>query len=269
MSCYKGFAFDLDGTLFRGSMPIPGAVETVNWLADRGYSVGYVSNNSSATVDQYVSKLSGMGFPVQPNAVVSSASVTLNYLLEHQITDVFVVGEPGLEETLRAEGIQVRAHDASNATPPEAVVVGICRSRLSYALLDQAMQLIVAGALFIATNRDASYPVESHFSPGAGAIVGFLEICTGKTPTLMGKPEPKMLELLLKRWHLNSGEILMVGDRNDTDIACGILAGCDSALVMSGVDSEISNSNRALATECGRNIRLFREIAELIALEMA
>lgn len=230
MRSQQVFVFDLDGTLYRGNEPIPGAIEVVNRLAEAGKSVVYLTNNSSKTVQEYLDKLGEMGFLCSSNQIVSSATATANYLVQNSIQSAFVVGEPGLEQTLAESGIDVLS-DA-----PQAVVVGICRTRLSYDLLDQALQHILKGSKFIATNRDATYPLEGdRLSPGAGTMVAALQTCSGVEPFVVGKPNPYILTEWLSRNGFQPEQAIMIGDRLDTDIECARRAGVKPVLVLTGV----------------------------------
>jgi 4-nitrophenyl phosphatase len=247
MRFYACYAFDLDGTLYRGNQPIKGAVNTVFELKNRGAKILYVSNNSSLTNYGYVEKLVSLGFPADETWVRSSAIAAGEWLRTQSLKTLFVVGEPGLVQTLTLMGFTVINADTKGNVEPlypshfhlhaDAVVTGICKTNLSYPLLDSAMQHIKLGAKFVATNGDASFPLEGRrFAPGAGATVAFLEACSGVKPHVTGKPRPEILLEGLKNIGICPEDCLMVGDRNDTDMECGITAGCDTALVQTGVD---------------------------------
>ena len=116
---------------------------------------------------------------------------------------MFVVGEPGLVDTLTDEGLGVVNYNSLRVHPVdakvEAVVAGICRDAFSYELLDSAMQCVSAGARLIGTNGDATYPLAGgRFAPGAGTILSALATCSGIRPTVIGKPNPYMLLQILQ-----------------------------------------------------------------------
>jgi 4-nitrophenyl phosphatase len=229
---FSAYILDLDGTLFRGNEALPGAVETVAELRRRGAGIRYLTNNSSLTRSQYAAKLTGMGFEAPEEEVYSSGLGTAAYLRERGHRRAFVVGEPGLHETLRAAGIETVEEGADFA------VVGICRS-FSYDLLNGAMQAILGGAEFVATNPDPTYPLEGgRLIPGAGSIVAAVRACSGREPFVVGKPNPFLVELILKEAGLRPEEALVVGDRVDTDLESGRRAGCPTHLVLTGVTKE-------------------------------
>ena len=241
MRFYSCYAFDLDGTLYCGNEVIPGAREVVSVLVSRGAKILYVTNNSGLMRSEYVTKLEQLGFPVSEGQVVTSGLVAGSYCVSHGFARVFVVGEPGLAKTLRDEGVEVVNSDSEGnldtATEgSQALVSGICRGALSYELLDAAMQVAIATGRYIACNTDLTYPVEGgRFRPGSGAIVAAIEACSDVKAVVVGKPQPTILLDPLAKLGILPRDTLMIGDRIDTDIACGIAAGADTCLVLSGV----------------------------------
>jgi 4-nitrophenyl phosphatase len=231
---HKAYLFDLDGTLFRGEEVIPEAVRTVTELHRRGAIIRYLTNNSSQTREFFAQKLRAMGYPAEPEEVYTSGLGTAKYLAHEKLTRVFVVGEPGLVEILESHGITVCSADQ----PLDAVVVGLCRT-FSYDLMNDAMQLIRGGAKFVATNPDTTYPVEGHrLIPGSGSIVAAVQACVETEPFVVGKPNPFLVELVLEEWNLRKEDVLVVGDRDDTDLESGRRAGCPTFLVLTGVSRQ-------------------------------
>ena len=223
--------FDLDGTLFRGEEPIAGAVEAVARVRSSGTLIRYLTNNSSQLRETYAAKLRRLGFEVHVDEVYSSAIGAAAYLAAERLDRAFVVGEPGLKDSLSSAGLKVVQTD------PNAVVVGICKS-FTYDLLNSSMQFIRAGARFVATNGDPTYPVEDgKFIPGAGSIVEAIRTCAEAKPFVVGKPNPFLVELILGDADVAPSDTLVVGDRMDTDIEAGRRAGCSTMLVLTGATS--------------------------------
>ena len=241
---YRAVLFDLDGTLYRGDEAIPGAAETDRALRSRGVLVRYVTNNATLEREAFVAKLNGMGFPAGAHEIVSSATGTAAYLKDAALESAFVVGMPGLVATLRKAGIGVVNAGADGAVVPQgesaqAVVVALCRT-FTYDLLEGAMTEIAGGARFVATNPDKTIPLGGgHDAPGAGSLVAAVQACTGVEPTVVGKPKPFLIETILREAGLKPEEALVVGDRDDTDLAAGRAAGCPTYLVLTGVERRI------------------------------
>jgi ribonucleotide monophosphatase NagD (HAD superfamily) len=147
---------------------------------------------------------------------------------------------PGLVQTLREAGILiVNATSKGEVVPTgdeaESVVAGICQT-FTYDLMNGAMQQILAGAKFIGTNPDPTYPMEGNkLIPGAGSIVAAVRACSGVEPLIIGKPNPTMINMVIEDLGLEPSDVLVVGDRQDTDIESGRRAGCPTHLVLTGV----------------------------------
>ena len=235
MKRYQLYIFDLDGTIYRGAEAIPNAAKVVGQLRSEGAKIRYLTNNSGQTQQFYKAKLDGLGFPCTVDEIYSSATGSAKHCREIGVSAVYYVGEPGLRETLELAGIRVVNQGDEPASPAEAVVAGICRS-FTYRWLGNAMQQIKDGAKFIGANTDATYPVEDgKEDPGAGAIVAAIRTCSGREPFVVGKPNPYLVELVLKESGVSPAGALAVGDRYETDILSGKNAGVDTHLVLTGV----------------------------------
>ena len=230
---------DLDGVIYRGRTPLPGARETTEWLHHRGYQTYYLTNNSTRTRDSYVSLLADFRIQADRDHIVTSASLTALYFRDIGALDgrrprptVMVVGEGGLADELRDVGLRVVRR--RGAQPVAYVVAGMDR-KFTYAKLYEAQQAIRAGAQFVATNRDATYPVEDNVIPGGGSIVAALATAAEQEPILIGKPSARAGELILRQAGVAGDEALMIGDRLETDIEMGRRAGLWTCLVLSGI----------------------------------
>lgn len=230
------FIFDLDGVIWRGESPVEGAAASVNQLKQLGKRCFFATNNSARAPQWFADRLQSMGIHAQTEDVVTSATATASYVARHFSSPrIFVVGEEGVQNLLRSVGAEVfTVETASEAYDVEVVVAGIDRA-FNYEKLKWAQQFILKGAQFIATNRDATFPVEGGVVPGAGSIVSAIETASGSVPVSMGKPEPTMLLEILATYNLQPGEAAIIGDRLDTDIACGARAGIGTILVGTGV----------------------------------
>lgn len=218
---------DLDGTLYRGSTVIPGSVDAVQRLAQVA-TIRYLTNNSTATPGQVAQKLCTMGFPADEELIVTSA-MGAAWRLRGTIRRAYVLGEHGLRQAMASVGIEVVDADA------EAVVVGLCRTA-TYDHLAACQREIRNGARFVATNRDATYPVEDGaVIPGAGTLVAAVATAAEQEPEVIGKPEPYLVEEILRQTGVAAEDAVMIGDRLDTDIEAARRAGVPGILVLSGV----------------------------------
>lgn len=232
MQRYPLYIMDLDGTLFRGMEATPGAVETLHELRRSGSQIRFLTNNSTKSPSALRGKLEGLGFEANEGEIYSSALGAAE-LLAGELSRALVVGEEGLVEALNSRGIEVVEAE------PDAVVVGFCLN-FTYHLMSQAMQpLLDRNVRFVATNRDATYPMPGGtLIPGAGSLVAALATCAGREPEVVGKPNPFMVEWILRESGIRASDALVVGDRIDTDIVAGERAGCPVHLVLCGVTAQ-------------------------------
>jgi 4-nitrophenyl phosphatase len=237
--------FDLDGVIYRGLEPVPGARQLVAALHAAGTLVRFATNNSMATRDAYVARLAGMRIPSAVDEIVTSTSATIDYLRAHmpEVRSVLAVGAAGMVVELANAGFVVT--HVSGAIPPgydggplpdayDAVVAGL-DPEFDYRRLAVASTAIRAGARFIATNADQRYPTAAGVLPGAGAIVAAIHAASGVEPLVIGKPEPGMFLAILERAGVAPADAVAIGDNPDADMVAARRAGIRSILVLTGV----------------------------------
>ena len=223
------FLLDMDGTLYLGDEVFPMAVDFVRMLSGTGRRYIYLTNNSSRAGCDYVGRLQNLGFPCTEEDVFTSGMATAMYLNSAMPGKrVYPVGTQAFCRELQSYGIEF------SSFAPEAVVVGFDRE-LNYKKLEDAVHFLRRGAAFIAANPDLVCPMpENEVLPDCGSICALLTAATGRTPTYIGKPERRMVELLSARTGIAAEQICCVGDRLYTDIAVAKNAGAVSALLLSG-----------------------------------
>lgn len=223
----RGYLLDMDGVLYRGSQPIEHAREFIERLQERDLPFLLLTNHSCFTPLQLSQKLLRMGMDIPLHAFYSSALATAEWLRGQGVRRVFALGEEGLLAALHVCDIAVETKDVSH------VVVGLDRG-LTYEKIKQAARLIAAGAHFIATNPDPTYPVEDGDAPECGLLLGALANVTGRTPIVIGKPEAIIYRQAAERLSLPVENLTMIGDRLDTDIAGALGVGARGVLVLTG-----------------------------------
>lgn len=228
----KAVLFDLDGTLYVGRTPIPGAAEKVRELQERGLKVLALTNAATTSRERVSKRLGEMGFALGKGCIYTSAYVLACYIREKLPgKKVLIVGEAGMGEELEETGVEVVESGG------DIVAAGLDR-KFDYARLSIALSELERGAEFLATNADATYPTERGNLPGAGSIVAAIEAASKRKALIVGKPNPYTLELIMREQGLESAEILMVGDRIETDIRFAKDCGMKSALVLSGASGK-------------------------------
>jgi len=221
---------DLDGTVFRGGTPTPGAVETLEAV---GVPTLFLTNNASRSAADVSAHLRGLGFAAHACDVVTSAQSAAR-ALAHQLASgsrVLVIGTDSLAAEIDAVGLRAVR---SNSEAPIAVVQGHS-PHTGWADLAEATLAIRNGAVWVATNTDLTLPTERGLVPGNGSMVAAVRAATGAEPDVIGKPAPAMFRDALALSEFQCP--LVVGDRLDTDVAGANSAGLSSLLVLTGVST--------------------------------
>ena len=233
---FDGLVCDLDGVVYRGAEAIPGSVEAIGRMRALGKRILFCTNNSRATVEQYVTKLGGMGIEAAPGDILTSALVTAEVLQQRGFPGktAIVVGGDGIRAALSDVCISVK--DDPAVSMADLVVVGWAPD-FTYEDMKRASIAVRRGAVLVATNDDASFPAEDALWPGAGAILSSIETASGARAEVMGKPHPPMMEAAAQRLD-GCTDIAVVGDRPDTDLAGGRARGWTTVLVLSGVTTQ-------------------------------
>ena len=224
---------DLDGVVWLGAEPIPGAVDAIRQLRAAGARVVFLTNNSSATLGDYVAKLEGLGISADARDVLTSAQSAAR-LLEPGTTALVCAG-PGVDEALRARGVATVRDGRA-----DAVVVG-WHTDFDYSRLTAAFRAVHAGARLIGTNDDATYPTPDGLLPGGGSILAAVATAAGVVPEIAGKPYAPMAALVRERvvhdeaQSDGAGRSVLVGDRVSTDGLMAARLHLPFALVLTGV----------------------------------
>jgi HAD superfamily hydrolase (TIGR01450 family) len=228
---YRGYAFDLDGTIYLGDSLIPGADQVIEALRAAGARVVFVTNKPLETSADYAAKLTRLGIPAAPSDVISAIDALVIYLRQwHPKARLMAIAEPLLIAELHSAGFEVTVDPAAT----NVVVVSFDRT-FDYAKLTRAYQAVKAGAVIVATNPDPYCPTPDGGLPDCAAMLAALEACTGaRAEAIVGKPSIHMASASLDRLGVPASEAAMVGDRLLTDVTMGLNAGMASVLVMSG-----------------------------------
>jgi glycerol-1-phosphatase len=232
---YDTALLDLDGVVYLGGTAIPGAAQALQKASAAGMALAYVTNNASRTPRAICEQLAGLGVPVRPESVITSAQAAARLLSQRlpRGAPVLVIGGTGLRMAVRERGLRPVTTAAER---PAAVVQGYARD-ISYPLLAEGALAVDAGALFVASNADATLPSTRGRQPGNGALIQVVRTATGHEPIVAGKPEPPMHSEALIR--TGARRPLIVGDRLDTDIEGANNVGADSLLVLTGVTTPV------------------------------
>lgn len=228
---YDQVILDLDGCVWVGDHAVPGSPEAIAALRAAGKRVAFVTNNSWHPGEEQVTRLWGFGIQASLADVVTVGGAVQHLLAETRSGETaFVIGSDCLRRHVADAGLAL-LNGTDRAENAQVVVVG-GTDRFDYGSLRDAAFSVRRGGVLVATARDPTLPMPDGPWPGTGAILAAVEVASGATAQIVGKPSPLMMETALHR--LGQGRTLVVGDRRDSDIAAAVAAGLDGALVLSG-----------------------------------
>jgi HAD superfamily hydrolase (TIGR01450 family) len=254
---YDVALLDLDGVIYLGGSAVPGAADALAQATATGMRRAFVTNNASRTPSAVAAQLSRFGITASATDVISSAHAAARLLAERLPpgSNVLVVGAMSLRLAVRERGLRPVTLVSDR---PAAVVQGFSPD-LNYPLLAEAGLAVAAGALFVATNVDATLPTARGDQPGNGSLVQVIVNATGQQPAVAGKPEAPLHAEAVAR--SGAKHPLVVGDRLDTDIEGAVRAGTDSLLVLTGVSQPL---DLVLAPPSQRPTYLAQDLSGLV-----
>jgi NagD protein len=224
-----GLMIDMDGVIYAGEKLIKGADSFVKRLLEAEIAFIFLSNNSQRSRAEVVKKLSGLGIHVEEENIYTSAMATATYLHEsYPGCSAYVLGEGGLLKSLEHAGIRLVEKD------PDFVILGEGHD-FTLKMVHEAVNMILAGARFMATNRDPSPRKTGWNNLGASATAAMIEEACGREAFVIGKPSPIMMRSAAGYMELEPGHITVVGDTMETDIKGGLFMGFKTILVLSGI----------------------------------
>ncbi|WP_432204371.1 HAD-IIA family hydrolase [Cetobacterium somerae] len=244
MKQYKGYLFDIDGTILLGDTIIPGAKEKIEELRKRGKKIGFFTNNSSKNPKKYMEKFKEFGIESTLDEIITAGIVLLSHIEKNYSNKkVYIIGTEEYKNLYRAKGIHVVDDIQDFKDHNIDILIVALDTELNFKKLETACKLLKKDIKYFAANEDLVYPIENKiYLPDCKAICNMIELCTGKKPIYFGKPNGVMLGFALEKLNLIKEDIVIVGDRLYTDIACGNINDCDSILVLSGEATGKENS---------------------------
>lgn len=237
---FKYFIFDVDGTLLLGKQALPFASNILRLLQERGLQFTILSNNSSYSIDENKSRLSDiLKVKLSPENVYTSTHTTIEFLIKNNLTRCYVVGTPGMVTDMYKSGITNSLED------PQAIILGFDKT-LNYEKIKQTSLLLKQKPQipFYATHPDDTCPTEEGEIPDVGSFLRMFEQATGRTAdVIFGKPNEIMLRSCLEKSSVNLSQVLVIGDRLETDIKMANTVGVKSVLLLNSQISQYDLEN--------------------------
>ena len=214
---------DLDGTLYDGDEPVPGARESLQELKASGIALRYVTNTTRRPRRAVFGRLQQMGFEVEEDEILTPARAAAG-LMEGKTCF------PLVDESLLEDLAEVTPHEDR----PDYVLVGDLGEGFTYGRLDRAFRCLMDGAELVALQKNRYWQTESGLSLDAGPFVAALEYGSGKQATVVGKPEEAFFRTALEDMDLEASEVAVVGDDPESDVAGAKRAGLQAVQVRTG-----------------------------------
>ncbi len=255
----KLWLFDMDGTIYEEETLFDGTLDLLSEIKNRGGRYVFITNNSSKSVTEYVKKVNQMGIRAGKDDFFTSAQAAILWLFKNMPgAKVYCQGTKSLVEELRASGI----HVTEGVERVDAVLIGFDTELTSAKLRNTCEILSTQEVTYLATNPDWVCPVSFGFIPDCGSICQMIRNATNKWPVFLGKPEPKMVDIVREKFGCEIDETVVVGDRLYTDIAAGVNAGAASICVLTGEATvkEIESGE----IKPGFTFRSVREICDIL-----
>lgn len=238
MKKYSLYIIDLDGTMYKGAERIEAAPVFINQIKQAEQDFVFLTNNSTKTPKEVIEHLKQFDIDATADQVYSTSLATAKHVASHgSEPTVYLIGEQGLKQAMLEAGIKVV--NSLNEAKIDFVVMGLDRN-ITYDKFATATLAIRRGAQFISTNGDKALPTEQGLLPGNGSLTSVVATATGIQPIFIGKPEPLMIEMILKDRQVRKEDVLMIGDNYETDILAGLRAGIDTAIVYTGYSTKES-----------------------------
>jgi glycerol-1-phosphatase len=253
---FDGFLVDLDGVVWIGREPVPGAPETLRQLQGDGKELAFVTNNPGRPASAYAARLREWGVDVAAERVVTAGEATAALAARTlgRAGRALVIGAPAFHEAVAAAGLEpvegpAPGGDGGSAETAEVDAVIVSGHRgFDFGELFAATRALQRGAVLFATSRDPTMPMPGGAWPGTGAVLAAVETASGATAEIGGKPERHLFELARER--IGGAErVAMIGDRVSSDIEGGRRAGLATILVLSGATSREEATSAAPAPD--------------------
>ncbi len=236
------FLLDMDGTIYLDEQLFDGTVDFLTHVRQTGGKYLFLTNNSSRSVEAYIEKMRRLGIETTADDYLTSVDALIVRLNASGLREklLYAFGTTSFRKQLADAGFRLTQNR------DEAVAALICGfdTELTFQKLEDACILLNRGVDFIAANPDWVCPTWYGYVPDCGSVCEMLFRATGRRPVFIGKPEPDMALLAMEKYGFSKEETLLIGDRIYTDIACGVRAGIDAALLLSGESTlkDVENS---------------------------
>ena len=224
------YLLDMDGTLYLGDELFKYTLSFLKRIKESGGRYVFLTNNSSKGVESYIEKMSRFGIDTNYDDYFTSVDAAIALFENKTYKKIYALGTRSFVSQLKKSNMNISEKYSDDI---DCLLIGY-DTELSYSKLVDASKLLIKGVDYYATNPDWVCPTEWGCVPDCGSICEMLSHVNGRKPIFIGKPQPEMILLAMKKYGFSKEETVVIGDRIYTDVASGINAGVDSYFVLSG-----------------------------------
>lgn len=240
MKKVEGFIIDLDGTIYKGNEAITGAKEMITFLRKTNRKFVFLSNRGNISRRMCKEKLQKMGIDVHEEEILLTSAVAASYLkANYGEESVWFLGGDGLKEELELANVRL-------ANQPERAdwLLITLHEQLTYDDLNLAFRAVRNGAKIMATNTDKIVPTADGESIDVAGIIAAIVATTEKeVDVVIGKPSSLMATAAVEVLQTTNENCLVIGDSLASDISLGNLHGMQTALVLTGNQTEYDDEH--------------------------
>jgi HAD superfamily hydrolase (TIGR01458 family) len=220
---------DMDGVLVVSWEPLPGAIETIDWLREREVPFRLITNTTTHTRAALARTMTDAGIAVSPEEVITAVVATGTYLRNaHQGARVFVLSDGDARADL--QGVDLVEADAD----ADVVVLGGAYDGFDYPTMNRVFRMLMGGATLVAMHRNLYWRTKDGWRLDGGAYVAALEEATGRSAVVCGKPAGAFFASALEQIGVQAKGAAMVGDDLVNDVQGAQAAGLTGVLVRTG-----------------------------------
>jgi len=224
----QAFLIDLDGVLYVGKNPIPGAGECLERMGELGYSYRFVSNSTRRCRSFVAERLQGLGYNVPVGHIYTPPLAAVKHMKTSGKERCFLLTAGDVHRDFEDADICICEEDV------DYVVIGDAGNSFTFDRLNQALRLILDGAEILALEKDRYWMEGNARVLSTGPFVAALEYATGKKAYLMGKPSRQFFQLALSDLGIEPQDAAMIGDDILTDVHGAKEMGMQGILVKTG-----------------------------------
>jgi HAD superfamily hydrolase (TIGR01458 family) len=230
---------DIDGVLTVSWKPLPGAVGALREIRGAGLEVALVTNTTSRTRASIAGVLTGAGFPVTADDILTAPTVTAAYLARHCPGARCALLNSGDDIREDLTGVRLTGYDDTDSdmdpdVDVDVVIVGGAGPGFDYVALNRAFGQLQRGARLVAMHRNLYWRTDDGLQLDSGAFLLGLERAARREAEITGKPSAAFFEAALAHLGVAAGDALMVGDDIESDVLAAQRAGITGVLVRTG-----------------------------------